>query len=87
MPRTWGYIFVAIAALIGAGALLLPVPETIEVAKVEEVEKPRTRPQPTPARTRPQRAAKPPAAKPPPKPMPRQDTTKSRQTIQPKPKS
>ena len=35
MPRTWGYIIVVLAAFVGAGALLLPVPEEIEVEKVE----------------------------------------------------
>ncbi len=86
MPRTWGYVFIAIAALIGVGALMLPLPETIEVATQEPVEQGRPRP-PQPARPRPKPpSAKGKAAKPPVKAFPMQDTTKSRQLLQPKPR-
>jgi hypothetical protein len=88
VPRTWGYIFIAIAALIGAGSLLLPVPESIEIEQVEPVVKGKGRPAPPP---QPPRARQKPAAKPaPPKPatkaFPMQDTTKGRQAVQPKPR-
>jgi hypothetical protein len=78
--------------VVGAAALLLPVPETIEVAPVEKPKQeapPRPPAAPTP---RPRaRQASPPAAapaeepKPPVRPVPMQDTTKTRQLIQPKP--
>jgi hypothetical protein len=93
VPRTWGYVFIAVAALIGVGALLLPVPETVDVPKMEEPapETPRAVPAtPTPraARTpKPPPAPKPatPPAPPAVKTFPMQDTTKARQLIAPKP--
>ena len=88
MPRTWGYIFIAIAALIGVGSLLLPVPENIEVAQFEPVVKGKGRPAPPPQppRTRQKPAAKPAPAKAATKAFPMQDTTKGRQAVQPKPR-
>jgi hypothetical protein len=92
MPRTWGYIIIVAAIMVGAAALLLPVPETVEVAPVE---KPKSEPPPVRAptaasspRTRTRTPPPPPAAepaKPPVRPVPMQDTTKTRQLIQPKP--
>jgi len=86
VPRTWGYIIVLIAALVGVGSLMLPVPESIEVAKIEQPEEARERPVPA----RPQQRAKPAPPKAakkappaPPKPFPMQDTTKARQMVTP----
>jgi len=90
LPRTWGYILIAVAAVIGAGALLLPVPETIEVERYEPAPTPGIRQPatpPTPSRARQKAQQEPEARKPPPRPVPMQDTTKTRQLIQPKPKS
>jgi len=93
MPRTWGYIIIVAALVVGAAALLIPVPETVELVPSEQ---PKTEapPQPAPrapaARSRGQKTepAPPPAAAPAPKPaappVPMQDTTKTRQLIQPK---
>lgn len=87
MPRTWGYIFIVVAIVIGAGALLLPVPETVEVTPVEPTRgRPAVR-QPAvpsaPARERGKPARKP---KPDPAPVPLQDTTNARQLLQPVPR-
>jgi hypothetical protein len=94
MPRTWGYIIIVAAIVVGAAALLLPVPESVEVQPVEA-------PKPEPAAHAPTPAAPPRAAHkaqptPPPernppaavtglRPVPMQDTTKTRQLVQPKP--
>jgi hypothetical protein len=90
MPRTWGYILLVIAVLIGVGALVLPVPESIEIAKVEEPDDTPARRPPTPkARPRKQAApqpAKPKAGAPKPKSFPMQDTTKQRLTNPSKPR-
>ena len=71
------------AALVGLGSLLLPVPQSVRIAEVEQpkASKPRRkvekrRPEPVKAK----RAAKP-APKPVPKPFPRQDTVRSRTMI------
>lgn len=89
MPRTWGYIIIVAAVVIGASSLLMPVPETVEVAPVEppKVEAP-PRPAAVPQqRPRQKQQAAPPAreTKPPARTVPMQDTTKTRQLIQPKP--
>jgi len=91
MPRTWGYILLVISILIGVGALVLPVPESIELAEVEEPDDTPARRPPTPqARPRKQAAptpTKPKAATPAePKSFPKQDTTKQRLTNPPKPR-
>ena len=91
MPRTWGYILLVVAGLIGVGALVLPVPEPIEIAKVEAPEATPTRRPPTPqARPRkqpPAETAKPkPEREPKAKSFPMQDTTKQRLTNPPKPR-
>ena len=89
MPRTWGYILLVVAVLIGVGALVLPVPEPIEIAKVEQPDASPARRPPTPqARQRKQPAAEPQKPKTPPKPksFPMQDTTKQRLTNPPKPR-
>lgn len=95
MPRTLGTIIVALAAVVGAGALLLPVPEQIEVQTEEAAPAPKG-PRTPAAASRPARkeanapAAVPPApAKPAPAaaprpPFPMQDTTKTRTMVQPK---
>jgi hypothetical protein len=92
MPRTWGYIIIVAAVVIGAASLLLPVPETVEVAPVE---KPKSEPPavraptagPATPRARTRQASPPPTqpSKQPVRPVPMQDTTKTRQLIQPKP--
>jgi hypothetical protein len=89
MPRTWGYIIIVAAVIIGASSLLMPVPETVEIAPVAP---PKTEPPPRPAAApTPQRARQkqvaPPVreTKPPARTVPMQDTTKTRQLIQPKP--
>ena len=93
MPRTWGYVFIAVAALIGVGALLLPVPETVDVPKIEPVAPEAARPPPAPTPPRAMRTPKaqlpkaPPPAPPAVKTFPMQDTTKARQLIAPKPPS
>jgi hypothetical protein len=97
MPRTWGYIIIVAALVVGAAALLLPLPENVELAPVEQ---PKTETPVTPAATPAPRApvarargqkagpTPPPAVAPAPKPatppVPMQDTTKTRQLIQPK---
>jgi hypothetical protein len=89
MPRTWGYIVIIAAIVVGAAALLLPVPDTIEVERVEPPKaEPARPPVPVPApRARVKQPAPPPARTPDaaPKPVPMQDTTKTRQLIAPKP--
>ena len=93
MPRTWGYIIIVAAIAVGAGSVLLPMPETIEVTPVEAPQEAAPRPAvsaPPRVRTRPQEppaAAQAPTrtAKPAVKPVPMQDTTKTRQMITPKP--
>ena len=90
MPRTWGYIILIIATAIGVGALVLPMPETVVVAKLEEPakEEPVRRPPPAQGRTRPKATPpKPEPPKPAAKTFPKQNTTSSRQTVKPKPKS
>ena len=86
MPRTWGYIVIVLAVLVGMGSLLLPVPETVEVAKFEApppVASPKSPPAPKDREAR--RPKPPPKPEPaPPKPFPMQDTTKTRQMIPPK---
>ena len=83
-------MLLVIAVLIGVGALVLPVPEPIEVAEDEVPDDTPARRPPTPqARPRKQAAppaAKPKAAKPKPKSFPIQDTTKQRLTNPPKPR-
>lgn len=94
MPRTWGYIIIVLATVIGFGALLLPLPETVEIAKIEapRAASPVTRRSGSkPAQARRQAKSKPapkPAVKPPtPKRFPMQDTTKTRQLVDPNKKS
>jgi hypothetical protein len=73
-----------LAVLVGMGSLLLPVPETVEVAKFE-APPPVAPPKPQPApKDREARRPKPPPKPEPPKPFPMQDTTKTRQMIPPK---
>ena len=94
MPRTWGYIIIVAAIAVGAAALLLPMPETVEVQPVEAPKAEPATHAPTPAaappRTRTKQSAPPPAEKPQPQvsspihPVPMQDTTKTRQLVQPK---
>jgi len=86
VPRTWGYIIIGVAALVGIGALLLPMPERVEIEPplAPEVKRPPktiVQPQPKPAQR--QKHEKP--APPPPKPktFPRDDTTKTRTLMQP----
>jgi hypothetical protein len=93
VPRRFGYIIVALAAVLGAGTLLLPLPEQVEVQREEAAPAAKSpRPPTTPAvPSRPAKkatappppppAAKAPAAAPPPFPM--QDTTKTRTLVQP----
>ena len=92
MPRRFGYIIVALATVLGAGALLLPLPEQVELQQQEEAPAAKApRPPTTPAvpsrqSKKPVAAAPPPEAKasaaaPPPFPM--QDTTKTRTLVQP----
>lgn len=92
MPRRFGYIIVALATVLGAGALLLPIPEQVEVQQQEAAPAAKTPRPPTtpavpsrqgkkPAASAPAPAAKAPAAAPPPFPM--QDTTKTRTLVQP----
>jgi hypothetical protein len=95
MPRTWGYIIIVAALVVGAAALMLPLPESVDLAPVEQ---PRTdapaAPTPAPrspatrARGQKTEPAPSPAVAPVPKPsappVPMQDTTKTRQLIQPK---
>jgi hypothetical protein len=99
VPRTWGYIIVVLAAFVGAGALLLPVPEEIEVERVETPPaappKPARPTPPSPAASRTKKPAVAPPPAPPPatkpdaapatRPFPMQDTTKTRTMVQPKP--
>jgi hypothetical protein len=92
VPRRFGYIIVALATVLGAGALLLPLPEQVEVQQQEVAPAAKTpRPPTTPAVPSRQTkkpvastaapAEKAPAAVPPPFPM--QDTTKTRTLVQP----
>jgi len=97
VPRRFGYIIVAVAAVLGAGALLLPLPEQIEVKQEEAAPATRTPRPPTPPAV-PSRPARKPGAAPPPSPppaakappaappFPMQDTTKTRTLVQPTPK-
>ena len=89
MPRTWGYIIIAAAALVGVGALVLPIPEGVVIKPI--VAPPAKKaPPPTPAPTprNANRGKQAPKPKPPPPPpakvIPRQDTTKSRTVVDPK---
>ncbi len=88
MPRTWGYIIIAAAALIGVGALVMPIPEGVEIEPMavptaKKVEKPVPAPAPQPRNAaRPKPTPKPPVP-PPAKVIPRDDTTKARTVIQP----
>jgi len=91
MPRTWGYIIIVAALVVGGVALLVPVPENVELTPVERPKTEITPPVPAPrapARARGQKPEPAPAASPTPKPstppVPMQDTTKTRQLIQPK---
>jgi hypothetical protein len=92
MPRTWGYILLVIAVLIGVGALVLPVPESIEITQDEAPDDTPARRPPTP-QARPRKQAAAPAAepkveapKPKPESFPMQDTTKQRLTNPPEPR-
>jgi hypothetical protein len=89
MPRTWGYIIIAAAALIGVGALVIPLPEGVDIEPiaVPAVKKPaKSSPSPTPRNAaRPKAAPKKPTP-PPTKEIPRSDTTKARTLIKPPPK-
>ncbi len=92
MPRTWGYIIIVVAAAIGFGALLLPMPETVEVAKIEapRAASPvarRSGQKQSQARRQPKPAPKPVVKPPTPKRFPMQDTTKTRRLVDPKKKS
>ena len=85
MPRTWGYLAVAAAIVIGCLALLLPVPETVDIAPMPQP----TRKQPAKPVT-PKPAVRPKAKRPshgqaqkPPR-FPMQDTTKTRLLVKPK---
>ena len=87
MPRTWGYILIVVAIVVGAGALLLPLPETVEVSPIEPsrgrsaVRQPASPSAPTRERAKPARKPKPEPA-----PVPLQDTTNARQLLQPAPR-
>jgi hypothetical protein len=95
-----GYIIVALAASVGAGALLLPVPEQIDVPTEESVSAPQATRSPAsgaaaaPRSDRKGAAASSPGAAPAKPdapaqpavrpPFPMQDTTKTRTMVQPK---
>ena len=86
MPRTWGYMVIVLAVLVGAGSLLLPVPDSVEVAKFEPPPAP-VAPKAPPPKDRQARRQSKSAPKPVPvvpKPFPMQDTTKTRTMIPPK---
>jgi hypothetical protein len=91
MPRTWGYVIIAAAIVIGTAALLLPVPESVEIEQpaVPKAGTP-SRPLLPPGAGAPRARMKPSvpapghATKPPVRPVPMQDTTKTRQLIQPR---
>ena len=96
MPRTLGYIIVALAAFVGAGALVLPVPEQIEVKTEEPAASPKAPRAPTAApspRAADRKDRSPSARSPaapsqqapaPLAPFPMQDTTKTRTMVEPK---
>jgi hypothetical protein len=90
VPRAWGYIVIVAAVLIGVGALLLPLPESVEFTQPEPQratgpEIPSV-PKPSRRQPRPSGETKPAPPKPPAKAIPLQDTTKSRLLVQPRPK-
>jgi hypothetical protein len=74
---------ILLAVLVGAGSLLLPVPDTVEVAKFEPPPAP-VAPKAPPSKDRQARRKLKPDPKPAPvvpKPFPMQDTTKTRTMI------
>ena len=83
MPRTWGYMVILLAVLVGAGSLLLPVPDSIEVAKFEPPPAPAAPKAPSPKDRQVRRQPKSTPKRPPvvPKSFPMQDTTKTRTLI------
>jgi len=95
MPRTWGYIIIVAALVVGGLALLLPVPESVEVTPAEapKTSAPAVAPAPRPPAARARGPKTEPGAAPAPAvPVPKaatpavpmQDTTKTRQLVQPK---
>ena len=77
---------ILLAVLVGAGSLLLPVPDTVEVAKFEPPPAPAAPKAPPPKDRQSRRQPKPDPKTAPvvPKPFPMQDTTKTRTMIPPK---
>jgi len=89
VPRAWGYIVIVAAVLIGVGALMLPLPESVEFTQPEpqQAAAPEIPSVPKPSRRQGRSSAqtKPAPPKPPAKSIPLQDTTKSRVLVQPTP--
>ena len=90
MPRAWGYAIVAVATIIGALALLVPIPEQIVVEQPEvpaAVKKPEPK-KPAPAltgrREKPSpKSVKKPAPPPPPPKLPTNNTATNRNVAKP----
>jgi len=86
VPRTWGYLAVAAAIVIGCLALLLPVPETVDIAPMPQpAHKQSVKPAAPKPATRPKvkRPSHGQTQKPPPR-FPMKDTTKTRLLVKPK---
>jgi hypothetical protein len=85
VPRTWGYIIIGVAAMVAVGALLLPLPESIDIEPpaAPAVKKPPKPVPPPPPPSKPTHKQKAKPAPAPPKTFPRDDTTKTRTLMQP----
>ena len=92
MSRAWGYIVVFVAIAVGAGSLLLPMPETVSppvpAPKKTTATPPRKAPPGAVARAKPGASPKASKSVKPapvlPKTFPMDDTTRSRQLVKPK---